>query len=570
MKMRTLTFGYALAIALSATAQSMKMYNGASFDKASPNGKWLVENIAGTMTIYDVANDKTYSLPENSKDTEMYSPGLGNSVANSGKICGFSMTKDAFIWNNGTVNYDILEQPTGHGTSFNGAQSFSSDEKYIVGALGWNNASLSGSSMMAYPVIWTLNDNNTYSCTTLPYLAKDFAKATPQYVIALVVSDDGCTVGGNLVSGNGRYKFPIIFKKNDAGEWSYTLLGKTEIYDESRLSELPDLPIEPVEPNYEDYMSESDIATYNAAMEYYEEQLDLYNQGIIDAEPAKPIPGSYISDTAKLAEYTADVQDYVAKQKEFVAAQKKYQAALDNITTGQYFSQNNFFLSANGRYLAASLCKPTGITTPGYFDLSESDPKFVEMTNENYSMLVTGILNDGTIFAATPVTDVTRDTYVIKNDGNKTPVSFYDYLLTRSAVAAQWLKDNNTYTTENGEAIVSGTVHTNADGTVFTSYYTDLYTDDNQTRKSYVIDLTATTGIDNIKGNAQTKATVAVNGKTLSLEGNAKVADVYDMSGRKIAKVEGSANTKMAVPGIYVVKTTAIDGSKSTQKIVIK
>ncbi len=570
MKFRTLTFSAALAIALSATAQNMKMYNGVSFDKASPNGKWLVENIAGAMTIYDVVNDKTYSLPESNSDTEMYSPGLGNSVSNSGKVCGFSMTKDAFLWSNGTVDYDILEQPTGHGTSFNGAQSFSSDERYIVGALGWNNASLSGNSMMAYPVIWTLNDNNTYSCTALPYLAKDFAKATPQYVIAMVVSDDGRTVAGNLVSGNGRYKFPIIFKKNDAGEWNYTLLGKTEIYDESRLSELPDIPVEPDEPNYEDYMSESDKAAYNAAVEYYEEQLDLYNQGIIDTMPTKPVPGNYITDKTKLAEYTADVQDYVAKQKEFVAAQKKYQTALDNITTGQYFMQNNLFLSANGRYLATSLNKPSGITTPGYFDLTEEDPKFVEMTGESYSMYSTGILNDATIFAATPVTDVTRDTYVIKNDGNKMPISFYDYLLTRNATAAQWLKDNNTYTTENGVAIVSGTVHTNADGTVFTSYYTDLYSDENQTRKSYVIDLNATTSIDNASTDAQPMVNVAVNGKTLSVSGNAKETDIYDISGRNVATVCGSANTEIPVPGIYVVKATANDGSQSTHKIIIK
>lgn len=575
---KTTFIAFASAVLCSATAeaQQMKMYTGVAFDKFSPNGKWLAEGNQGTLTIYDVENDKVYDLPSTTTDTEMYSAGLGNSITNSGKVFGFSMTKDAFIWDNGTLSYTALPQPTGAGTSFNGAQSVTPDESRVAGALGANNASLYSGSMMAYPVVWT-KTGDSYTIVNLPYDTKDFAGATPQYVIPVSISDDGKTIAGTLKSGNGKYTIPVIYKEDSEGNWTYQLVGKTEVYDESLLPELPDLPVEPQEPDATAYMSESDLEKYNAALAEYEELLNMYNSGIIDTMPTAPVPGDYITDAEKKAAYTAAAQEYVKKHAEYIEAYKKYETALDNITTGRIFTQNNVFLSPNGRYLAATMKDQIkAISIPGYFDLEEAEPKFVKCTTDAYTMQACGILDDGTLFAYTPVVELTRNTYVIKK-GATEPQTFYDYLKGRSEEAAQWLKDNNTYTWTDEDNVrhtdetVSGSVHVSGNGNVFVSYYTDYYTDANQTKKTYVIDLAAASAINSaINEGTERKADFCVDGNSISLKGNAVKAEVFDMSGRKVAQISAGKAATLHAAGVYVVKAMSANGSETARKVVIE
>ncbi len=577
MKKTTLIVMTAAAFCcVTAHAQQMKMYKGVAFDKSSPNAKWLAEGNQGTLTIYDVENDKVYELPSSTNDTEMYSAGLGSSITNSGKIFGFSMTKDAFIWDNGTLSYTALPQPTGAGTSFNGAQSVTPDESRVAGALGAKGSSLYSDGMMAYPVVWTKQEDN-YVITDLPYDTKDFAGATPQYIIPVAISDDGKTIAGTLKSGNGKYTIPVIYTEDANGNWTYKLAGKTEVYDESLLSELPNLPVEPKEPDATKYMSDADLARYNAALTEYEELLNMYNNGIIDTMPTAPVPGDYISDATKKAEYTAAAQEYVTKHAEYIEAYKKYETALDNITTGRVFTQNNVFLSPNGHYLAATMKDLTkSISIPGYFDLEEAEPRFVKCTTDAYTMQACGILDDGTLFAYTPVVELTRNTYVIKK-GATEPQTFYDYLKERSTEAAEWLKANNSYTWTDEDnvlhtnEIVSGSVHTSGNGNVFVSYYTDYYTDANQTKKTYVIDLAAPTSINGLSNEENnSKPGFAIAGNTISSTGNTAKAEIFDMSGRKVGCATTGNAATITSAGIYIVKAIAANGEETTRKVVIK
>lgn len=224
-----------LAPATHVAAQTATNYEGMAFDKHSPNGQWLVQNNQGATTILNAATGDAYSLADE-VGTELYSPGLGNSVSNTGRLCGFTM-QSAFLWADGELSLTALPQPSGVGSSFNGAQAFTADESRIVGALGSKGASLTTDGMMCYPVYWQQADDGTYKLHLLPYQTKDFAGGTPQSVIAMTVSDDGHTIAGTLVSWSGRYKFPIVFQETTDGQWTYTLLGKSEVYDESRTDE---------------------------------------------------------------------------------------------------------------------------------------------------------------------------------------------------------------------------------------------------------------------------------------------------------------------------------------------
>lgn len=520
----------ALAIVLGAAAassQTATTYEGAAFDKHSPDGHWLVENYQGSVRILNAVTGDEYELADES-GAQMYSPGLGNSVSNSGRVCGFTM-KRAFLWADGDLSDTVLPQPSGVGSSFNGAQAFTADGRRIVGALGSKGASLTTDGLMCYPVYWDLSDDGQYLIHTLPYLAKDFAGGTPQSVIAVCVSDDGHTVAGTLVSWSGRYKFPIVFREGDDGTWTYTLLGRSDVYDESRTDELPTLPVEPVEPDYTLYMTDSDLAAYEAALEAYQEDLDNYNNGLTTTMPTYPVVADYISDAAQKAAYTAAAAQYVSEHQAWEKKWEAYATALDGITTGATFKQNNLWLSTSGRYLATSL-DHDGTTTPGYFDLTETEPVFHRAATGDEAMLATGMLNDGTLLAASPVVDLTRSTKVIAPGA--APVSFHDYLAQRSPEMAQWLADNHTYTVDGTDSIVSGTVHAGQDGDVFVAFYYDYYGGTGNA-VSYVIDFTATSGIS----TAGLPATPAPEG-------------VYDLSGRRLA----SGSQTPSRPGLYIVR----------------
>lgn len=572
---KTLAFiGAAMISVSAANAQSMKMYTGVAFHKASPDGNWLIENLQGTMSILNAKTGEKYEVAD-PNGIMLYSPGLGNSVTNNGKVFGFTSDR-ILVWDNGTIK-ELDDEPTGVGTGYNSVMAVTPDEKFLVGALGPDGASSSSNGMMAIPTIWEKNSEGKYVSSILPYPKRDFAGETPQSIVPQQISDDGNTIVGTLTSGSGFYTFPYMYNKPAGGDWIPTLLGVENIYDESKLSTLPEVPVEPTEPNKYDYMTEDDKKNYDEAYMEYEELLEMYQNGIISKEPTAPNPTDYMSDADKKAAYVADIQKYVADHNAYIQAWQKYSNALQKIVTGNYFRKNNMFLSANGRYLATTLLH-NGISTPGYFDLTEEKPKFVAAADNSYSMTVTSVLNDGTIIGASPVDELTRSTYVIKK-GEK-PMTFHDYLATRNEAAAKWLADNNTYKVtiygDDGEtvigtkndSIVSGTVTASPDGMVFVSYYTDYYTDENQTTKSFVINLNSSTAIDNAVADEKGSMSFKTVGNSILFTGT-KNAEIYDLTGRLVAKTNNDTAT-LTEPGIYVVSMKGMNGLRKSQKVVIK
>ncbi len=575
MMNKTLAFiGAAMISVSAANAQSMKMYTGVAFHKASPDGNWLIENLQGTMSILNAKTGEKYEVAD-PNGIMLYSPGLGNSVTNNGKVFGFTSDR-ILVWDNGTIK-ELDDEPTGVGTGYNSVMAVTPDEKFLVGALGPDGASSSSNGMMAIPTIWEKNSEGKYVSSILPYPKRDFAGETPQSIVPQQISDDGNTIVGTLTSGSGFYTFPYMYNKPAGGDWIPTLLGVENIYDESKLSTLPEVPVEPTEPNKYDYMTEDDKKNYDEAYMEYEELLEMYQNGIISKEPTAPNPTDYMSDADKKAAYVADIQKYVADHNAYIQAWQKYSNALQKIVTGNYFRKNNMFLSANGRYLATTLLH-NGISTPGYFDLTEEKPKFVAAADNSYSMTVTSVLNDGTIIGASPVDELTRSTYVIKK-GEK-PMTFHDYLATRNEAAAKWLADNNTYKVtiygDDGEtvigtkndSIVSGTVTASPDGMVFVSYYTDYYTDENQTTKSFVINLNSSTAIDNAVADEKGSMSFKTVGNSILFTGT-KNAEIYDLTGRLVAKTNNDTAT-LTEPGIYVVSMNGMNGLRKSQKVVIK
>lgn len=576
-------------LACQTSAQTTQKYDGVSFSKMSPNGKWLIENLQGTMNILDRNTGTQYSCQDDN-GVVTYMPGQGSSVTNDGKVVG--MNGDyAAVWYKGT--WTNLPQATGVGSAYNTAHAITPDESRIVGVLGRDGASLTGDNdMMAYPVVWTKGADGTYTCEKLPCPKKDFAGLAPQYITAMCISDDGKTVAGQVRDFTGFYVMPIVYTEGADGTWTYKVLGQKEVYDESKIGELPEMPTAPTMPDVTKYMSSTDIDNYNNAVEYYNEQLQLYYDGVISEYPEYPMQEDYISDATSKAKYQADLAQYQKDQQKFNEDYTAYVTKRDEIVTNKSFVQNSVILSADGRSLGLTLEDRStsdgwgGASDKyaGYFDLTQSDPQFTAVTTGG-DYLTTAMLNDRTMLVATPSMEYTRNTFVVKNDAKHTTVSLPEYIAERNPDAAKWVKDNNTFdvniygydddwnqivTGTVKDSLVTGTVAANADGTVFVSFYTDTFTSqEEQSKVSYVVDLNSTVGINTTAfADDRKRGGVKAEGNTVTATAEGAKMEIYDADGRLVGTAKGKAT--LAKGGVYVVRTTDADGHTAIAKVATK
>lgn len=529
---------FAAALASQAQAQVMEKYEGAQFSVFSPNGDWLVENLQGTMQVKQRSTDKEYSSAD-PDGVLMYNAGLGHSVTNSGAIVG--MAGDyAGIWKNG--EWTNLPQTSGIGTTYNDAHSITPDERRICGLLGVDGATYGGDKMFAKPVVWTKNTSGDYELTYLPCPEKDFAGCSPQYITAVVMSDDGKTIVGQVRDYSGFYMMPIVYTEATDGTWSYRMVGESEVYDKSRIGELPAMPVSPNYPDYQNYMSDEDKQRYQDALDYFDEQVNLYNQGLITDYPDYPMYNDYMSDATLKAKYESDLAKYNEDVQQFNVDYSAYVEKRDEITTNKQFVQNALTLTSDGRYLGVTLedrnsSDDSGLGDSwgssanyvvGYFDLSKDDPEFVAAAQPGDN-IITSILDDGTIIYASPSMEYTRNSYVVKPGGESVP--FETYIQQRNAEVGKWLVDNNSYDVtiwgydddwnpivekEVKDSLVVGTVVASSDGNVFVSYYSDSYSNSESSQYvSYVIDFTTTTGI----GAVATEQTWATKPRYYNMQG---------------------------------------------------
>lgn len=510
-----------LAAALSAGAQAqvMERIDGASFTKFSDDAEWLVQNLQGTISIVRRSTGEQWESydPEGLK---LYMAGLGHSVTATGYLVGMA-GDSAAVWHDGA--WTPLPQPTGVGTTYNTGHSITPDGRRICGVLGNDGSSMTGENarVMAYPAVWTKNAAGEYEFQALPYPEKDFLGETPQFVTAVAMSDDGRTVVGQVRDYSGFYVIPIVWREDADGAWSYRMVGSDEIYDASKIGDLPPMPTPPTMPNANDYMSADDVDAYNAALEKYNEDLNKYYSGETDVYPDYPMMEDYISDAAKKADYQAAMAQYQKDQAQYMQDYTDYMTKREEIVHNKSYVQNTLCLSGNGRWLGVTLeDRGTGdywgagtTKTVGSFDLEQDDPRYAAATPAG-DYLATATLNDGTLIYGTPSSAYTRNAFVSlpKADGSRSNVTFGDYLYDRSEAAGKWLEEHNTYDVEiwgyddDGwtpivtdvveDSLVAGTVMANAEGTVFVGYYTDdLGAESSGQTVSYIIDLSSLAGI---------------------------------------------------------------------------
>lgn len=589
MKKLFLLLVCAVALAGTSFGYEFKKYPGIYFSTMSPNGHYLICNNDGSVYIYNAATEEMSQYDPNDSTGVFYTIGIGNAANDLGMVVGATTNYDPAVWQNGTwTTLPMKEGVTKGVNSF--ANGITPDGKYICGSISISKALGESDNTTYFPCVWTKGDDGKYGeYELLPYPKTDFTGRYPQYVTAIAISDDGKTIAGQITGFDGFTQTPIVYTKDDSGQWSYKVYGLEKLLSDPN-PKFPKWVYEPKEPKPDDYISADSLASYNDALEAYKDSLEMYQAGLISKYPTQPKKTDYLSDKEG---YDAAVTKYDSDYAIFADSAKVFNEYYYSVWTGATYTFNVVLLSANGKYLALTLTSEDPDADPlDWMTATLSRPTLIDLSN-NGAITETsakktsafGVFNDGTMIGGAPAIDFSRNAYVFPA-GSTDAVKFQDWIATKCDTASIWLKENMSYdvtiTTydDQGNAIqdvvedslVTGSMLCNPDGTVFTAYVYDMWQATSVGYTSYVLDITnpdKPTGIAAPnKNNAEGVEVKAANGH-ISVSGNAESMYIYDMAGRKIYDAKGDAEVNVN-KGLYMVKVTDAKGNVVTKKVSVE
>lgn len=349
--------------------------------KISPNGEYI-GNFASNATIYVLSTGEQFRYPEASL-------GIGNSIADTGMAVG-SITDNPALFYNG----EIIRPENYLQYWFGSFEGITREGTKVVGFL--NNTS--GGGIMYVPFVANVDEaGNVSDPVMLPHPDKDFFNGTPQFCSALWISDDGKTIGGQVLDSMGYYDYPIVYQQDTNGEWSYYL--PTESLFNPTGIKIPENPWEnePTYPDPVDYMS-------GALKQAYLEAFQDYSNG---NGPA-PIPEEYMTfeEYDKYAEAVEKYNDWFYGEQNAI---KEYITIYNQVlATSPTFAQNDFALSPDGLVMS----QLGGVVNEN--DRMEGKLYFFDTNARTISTMKTPkanaapkqILPDGTLFVATPIDEV--------------------------------------------------------------------------------------------------------------------------------------------------------------------
>ncbi len=560
---------------LQAAAIEPTMLNNVTINNLSPNGKWGVSS-AYEMVIFDFENDKQYVYAQDPDDPDQwdtsYSSGSSSCISNNGIVVGSVTMDSGAYWANGEWTLLKASCAIEKGTIL--PMSITPDGNRIVG--------LASIGKMSVPGYWEANGDGTYGdFKQLPYPALDFTNRTPQYVSANSISDDGKIIVGQVTDNFGSWHYPIIYRENEKGEWSYTVYHQ-ELLNPTNV-EFPsaDEILDEVEwPDPMSYMTESQLAAYNEAVENYD-----YESG----DPY-PMPENFL-EGEQLAEYMKAVGPY----KEWFDQLGMINSGLEKMATdgGYSFVFNNVWLSGDGKTLAMTVEKTIPSDDPYSFGNSVTYPCIFDLENDEYkiyegdlNLLVSFIGKDGGVLASTYSTGATYPSGYIMPAGASEFMPLEKYVASISSETAEWMKDNMTHSCQVGmdeeyapifeTVMVTGLPTATADLTTFATWTeTGMFEEciNGTVPEDYPYMISYMFTIDNPAGVtspvvAGEGVSVSVEGGLINISGDAVSLAIYDLNGRVVLSVANPASVvdPALASGFYIVKAYAADGSSVTVK----
>lgn len=556
---------------VSAQYSTPRLVDNASVLGISADGHYAVSEVYGIMTIFDLENNTEVVL-DGTEEGLYYSVGNGNFItADGGVIVGSTSESTDAAYFDGTQWHQL---PVPDATMTNIANGITPDAKRICGSVAQHAMTINEDVLMQAPAYWDLQADGTYSeAKELPYPKVDPFGATPQYVMAISISDDGKTIIGQLTDSRGAFIIPVLFTEGADGEWNYSYPMQA-LFNPSQV-ELPENPGEgPKRPSEEEYMTAEEIAAYDAALQEYFDSgytapYPSYNDFMSEEESAEY--------EAALAVYNAE---YEVWNEKYMAWDDAYYQILAESPT---LNMNQIYISGDGKTMGCTssveMFDPmtwtaTTIYTPYVMDLTTGEYTKYEDCNAAISCLCDG----GIALAGTARGGLYMDGYVLQNG---TATNIIDYLGAIDQQYSNWFRKNMSHEVVTGaeyneeedtwedviEEILYGGIPVATPDMKKVVVWNDAPWDWDLIAQAVFIDLSKSTSVNNLTVNA---STLALDGA-----GNLKVADgvrsvdIYDLTGACVMSVTNPAGT-LSIPlehGIYVAKVIDAAGVVSTVKI---
>lgn len=401
----------------------------------SPNGQYAVSNLTDEkIGIFDLASGKQYFYEiEDMYSEESYYCGIGKCISNNGILVGGRTSSEAAYWKDG--EWYPLE--VGGSISYsNSANAITPDGSRICGMLGSGNIGTGEEDvLMVVPCIWNAEGDGFGDPIILPYPEHDIIDRVPQYIKAIDISGDGKTIIGMIREATGRFEYPIIYKEDAEGKWSYEIPNKDLLMPEGfKMPEYPGEFKEPY-PNYENYMTSAELNAYNEALNNY------YDLG----DYSLPYPEFIDFMTPEnREEYMTTMEAWQIKFDTWMEKFNTYMDALDELIAYMPGYQiNSVRISDDGLTWGSTIAEGDGGwgSTVAYnvwvFDMnSDSITKY----DQQDDLCLTYLANDGVGVASTPVGAMSASNSFILKNGEVS--GMYDWMNSRAPEYASWMKEN--------------------------------------------------------------------------------------------------------------------------------
>lgn len=554
----------AMVAGFNAEAKAPQFMGGLAIQQISPNGKWAASEVYGTVTVI---NTETGVQEEFIGDevSSFYTLGLGNCVSDNGLVCvSRTMDGDGAYWEGEwkTIPYGEAKSANAHGITPDGSR--------ICGNLGLSEMTMDDVTMVV-PAIWDRQSDGSYgNYTVLPHPSLDLFGRAPQYITALCISDDGKTIVGQIVDCRGFYTYPIIYKQNAGGEWSYSLPAEA-LFNPTHI-EIPETPGEaPVSPEPTSYMSEDKLAEYQAAYQEYQQTWD----------PDKwPDPLDYMTEEQKAA--------YNAAKDEYDTAYAEWSTQFDNWNNAYWeavgasptFEFNQVALSPDGSKFAMTVTTEEDdpmawmpVTVNHVWVLNSDGEEILKYEGQKLS--VKSWVGDYVTAVETDEMTQAFNGYLLK-DGVAT--SLYDFLCSKGDAIKEWVDLNmshevETYDYENDQLVTTtvkatGLPIASRDWKVVSSWTYPSWESEYMT-ECYFFDFREDAGVESVAADKKAELGFNEDG-TLALGEGVVFLSVYDLSGHCLKSVAnpGSSVALDGANGVYIVKAVYADGSEAVVKAV--
>lgn len=187
--------------------------------RLSPNGRYMGGWDSGISSVYDSETNETlYSIGGGSE--AVYLVGINNDASMWASHVTSSGIKYG-LYKDGTWTY--LPKPTGYTGGW--LKHVTMDNKYAINSY---TKTLANNNLDSEAYLYELQEDGSYEYTKLPRPLHDcWTESEVYHVDPMRISTDGSVILGHMVDGEGFYILPIVWTRNEQGDYDYKVKGES-------------------------------------------------------------------------------------------------------------------------------------------------------------------------------------------------------------------------------------------------------------------------------------------------------------------------------------------------------